>query len=265
MVVAVALTVSVSAARAEDFPERHEGKLLALRTIKKDRKRMTVQEGKEKTDFTINRRTLVYLTTARNLSLFNASDKLAQIVKDSNEYRKGLKELSESQADATLALMAADRNLTNEEKELFQRTREAVSGQKEEKSERGAEQRQLNKNRGALGILSQSQKDFAEAEEKRQERYGTLVRLKVGQDLVIYTSRTEDDTLMVLVVPPKASGLAAAPADKEASAKSALRLIEALVAEGKTDVAKYRLEKFIEKYEGTQAAKKAKKMLDSLP
>jgi hypothetical protein len=57
----------------------------------------------------------------------------------------------------------------------------------------------------------------------------------------------------------------AADDSNEASAKSALRLIEQLIAEGKNDTAKFRLEKFLEKYPGTRAAAKAKELLDSLP
>jgi len=153
--------------------------------------------------------------------------------------------------------------MTAEEKALFQTSRETVQGKKEEKSERGAEQRTLSKNRGALGALSQSQRDFAEAEEKRQERYGTPVRLKLGQEVVLYTKRTEDDTLLVLVL-PRATSLPS-EADREQVAKSALRLIEQLISDGKNDTAKYRLEKFLEKYPDTQAAKKAKGLLDTLP
>ena len=65
--------------------------------------------------------------------------------------------------------------------------------------------------------------------------------------------------------PQQAEKQKAADDSNEASAKSALRLIEQLIAEGKNDTAKFRLEKFLEKYPGTRAAAKAKELLDSLP
>jgi hypothetical protein len=246
--------------------ERHEGKLVALKSLAGNRLRLTVQEGSTKNDYSSNRRTLVYLTTPRNLALANQQGKLAQILKDSGEYRRSLHELSESQADAVMGVLSAAASERGKYAQagLYQNTGERVQGKKEEKSERGAQSRTVNKNRGALGILTQTQKDFAEQEERRQERYGSPVRLKVGQEIILYTSATEDDTYLVLVV-PKSSSSTAALTDRESAAKSSLALIRQLIADGKTDMAKHRLQLFLQKYEGTQSAKQAQDLLNTLP
>lgn len=52
--------------------------------------------------------------------------------------------------------------------------------------------------------------------------------------------------------------------DHEAAAASALKLIKQLLADGKTEAAKYRLQQFEKKYPGTKAAEEAKHLLDDL-
>jgi hypothetical protein len=60
---------------------------------------------------------------------------------------------------------------------------------------------------------------------------------------------------------PLVKGEGATP---EAAAKTSLALIEQLIQDGKTEVAKWRLERFIEKYKGTKSEKQARTLLDSV-
>ncbi len=56
-----------------------------------------------------------------------------------------------------------------------------------------------------------------------------------------------------------------APApDKETAAAGSLELIKQLIADGKTETARFRLEKFGERYPGTKAAAEAKKLLERM-
>jgi hypothetical protein len=142
-----------------------------------------------------------------------------------------------------------------------QSARESVSGSGQEKSERGAEVRSVNKSRREFGTLSQSQLSFALEEEEGQKNYGQPAALKAHQQAIVYTKTTGDDTLMVLVIGKQEAKKYAQQIENAAT--GSLKLIEALIAEGKTDVARFRLRNFEEKYPDTKAAKKAKELLDT--
>jgi hypothetical protein len=231
--------------------EQHQGTLSAIKPLKGGKRRLTVKEGKEELEFTINRRTMVYQLNPRLRRLYTKGTRSAQIVEDSAQYRRSLLEMDEGQLDVVLEEMKQ------------QQVDEKVRGGAREESERGAKVRDIRKHRGASGALAQSQQDFRHEEERRQERYGLRVRLKVGQQVIVYSKEGEDDTLLVLVV-PGASDADQAAKQKELAAAASLKLIERLFEEGQADVAKVRLQKFLERYPDTKATKRAKDLLDSL-
>jgi len=261
------LFLGTSAALAEDRKiitpadvDQHEGVLTGVKPLKNKRWSLTAHIGDRDQTFTMDKQTLAYQLTPRNRQIFTEQDKIDQIVKDANKFRKSLVELKEGELDVVLTAMGQ------------QSTREYVGGSAAEKSERGAKVRSVYKTRGAVGALSQSQVAFTQEEERRRKDYGMPVHLKSGQKVIIYTMKTEDDTLAVLVigtVETKKEGSPGAQVAGEATRK--LKYAKQVLSDGERtlgaehdrlmSLGRERLREIIKKYPGSPEAEEADKIL----
>jgi hypothetical protein len=245
----------------ESEVELHTGIITAVKALRGSRKELTLleKESKEK-KFTVDRQTLIYQLTARNREIFAEQDKVDQIVKDTNHYRRSILELKEGEMDVVLGALGQ------------QSTREYASGNTAEKTERGGQNRTVVKRRNAQGAFNQSQLSFANEEEQRRKDYGMPGRLREKQKAIVVAKRTGDDTLMVLLLgsdEKKEEAPREAATDGEAGRK--LKNIKQLINEAEElkgserdkllTKAYNRLREIIEKYPNTKEAEEANKLL----
>jgi hypothetical protein len=99
------------------------------------------------------------------------------------------------------------------------------------------------------------------ARRKRLAESASKGELKLPDIDMFTMSHLERDWLQKIAPLPEyeespAEKIAAKNPDKEAAAKTSLALIEQLFQDGKTEIAKWRLERFIEKYKGTSRRSK---------
>jgi hypothetical protein len=247
----------------ESEVELHTGLITGVRALKGSRKELTLleKESKEK-KFTVDRQTLIYQLTARNREIFAEQDKVDQIVKDTNHYRRSILELKEGEIDVVLGALGQ------------QSTSEFAGGRAAEKTERGGKTRSVYKWRNAAGALNQSQLSFGNEEEQRRKDYGMPGRLREKQKAIVVAKRTGDDTLMVLLLGSdevkKENALKEAAAD-DGEAGRKLKNIKQLINEAEElkgserdrllTKAYSRLREIIEKYPNTKEAEEANKLL----
>ncbi len=241
--------------------EQHLGIVTAVKTLKGRRLALTVTADQKESTFTLDTKTLIYQLTPKNRDNFTYNEKVKQIVKDANQYRKRLKELEEGGVDAALEALHQ------------QSTKEVVRGGAAEKSERGAQNRSIEKKRGAVGALTQSQLAFTQEEEDRRKNYGMPVKLKDGQKVIIVAKKEGDDTLMVLVAGTgeKRKEVITSGGPKEGEGARKLQRAKQLLGDAERatgseherllSVAQERLREIVEKYPQSPEAQEAEKLL----
>jgi hypothetical protein len=246
---------------SEEDVEQHQGVVSAVKALKGRRSRLTVTTDQKESTFTLDAKTLIYQLTPKNRDAFTYDNKAKQIVKDANQYRKRLRELEEAGID--LALEALHQ----------QTTRETVRGVAAEKSERGAQNRSVEKKRGALGVLTQSQLAFTQEEEDRRKAYGMPVKLKDGQKVIIVAMKEGDDTLFVLVAGTgeKKKEVTTPGGPKEGESARKLQRAKQLLGDAERakgseherllSVAQERLREIVEQYPESPEALEAEKLL----
>jgi len=302
--VLVVLLGIVAPAPAQDLVEKiqveqHRGTITSIQTQKNNCLLITVATAEGSEQFSVDPSTLKYRLTPRNLSLLPGSEEIA---KDAFQKRKRLAELKTGQLDVLLAANHAgtvqeverqgtgqrtvDQKVDQDRKQKIDQdsdrtTDQKVTGSKQQTKERllgdtktmtqqdtkaqtqtSGNSQTLTKTRSAVGILTRSQRAYLDEEEERRKRYGAPVKLTVGHKVIVVARKDKDDTLAVLVegTGPKQP----AQQDKEKTAKASFNLIMQLIADGKTENVKYRLERLIERFPGTKAAKEAQEQLDSM-
>src|SRR5262249_33685359 len=171
-----------------DDVEQKQGTITAIKELRKGRRELSVKTESDTATFIVDRLTMSYRLTTRNRKIFTEQDKVDQIVKDSNKLRRRALELKEGELD--VAMREAG----------MQPASEYATGRAAEKSERGTKSRSVFKNRNELGALTQSQQTFLQEEEERHKSYGSPVRLKVRNKVIVVASKDGDDTLAVLVM-----------------------------------------------------------------
>jgi hypothetical protein len=276
----------------KDLPELIKGELLAVKPLGQKRWRLAIESPAGQTEFTVNRRTMVYRLSPRNLALFAKSDRIEEIVQDSKNYRTSLVELDEAGADVVLNLLNQQHTRTTKrqsESESEMQGSLGVTGTSKVKgtkrqgeselemqgslgvtgtSKAKIKDQSVSRTGNAVGLRSGQEREFYHQEEERQERYGDPVTVAAGQQVMIFAKRTADDTLMVLVLPEPTKTKAMVELEREQAAEQAaknyLDLQKRLIADGKIDVARTNLKNFPDRYPNTKAALEAKKLLESL-
>ncbi|MFL5241390.1 MAG: hypothetical protein ACJ8FY_04725 [Gemmataceae bacterium] len=240
--------------------QQFTGVIKAVKVLKHGRRELTVLTDEKERVFTADNQTLAYELTPRNRDIFAEQNKIAQIVKDANKFRRSVQELKEGEMDLALGAIGQ------------QSTVERVTGRAAEKSERGTQVRSVQKKRGALGALSQSQANFVNEEEQRRKDYGLPAKFKKNERVIIVAKKSGDDTLAVLVVGSEPDNeLKTRNPSSEGEAGRKLKNAKQLLTEAKEasgaqrdrllGKAYERLREVGEKFPGTKETEEADKLL----
>jgi hypothetical protein len=241
----------------EDVVQK-EGVIAAIRRPKAGKVELELkQEGASKNEtFTLDWRTMVYKLSERNVEIFKEQDRLADIVKDINKLRSRQDELPEKEMKYQLSTW----------EHLYV-------------SYWGRVTYYSGYSPSAAEGLHKAQMAWKKEEEERKSHYGPRIRLQSGYSAIVIAAKSSDTTYAVFVTSkleePKDEKNEKAlpttpPAEDEATRK--LKFAENMLDEAKKakgsekdkllDSARERLQEIIKKYPDSDAAKKAKELLD---
>jgi hypothetical protein len=257
----------------KDLLEQIKGELKVIAQLDKNqtRLRLTVETLAGERKPTVKRSTMVYRISPENLKKFDKS-RLSEILKDSQDYRASLADLEDARGNAVLDLLKLQNTVTNKrngESEIVRQGSLGPAGV----SRTTSKDQSVSVTGNAVGQASEQVRRFLRQEEERQDRYGDPVTLTSGQQVMIFASRTADDTLLVLVLPEPTKPKEKVERNREQEARNYLEnqkeLIKAGLLEKKADLlekARFNLENFPKSHPNSSKAAldEAKKMLESL-
>ncbi len=255
---------------------RKDGVVVSVSRPHRDKVQLTIKGANGDETFQIDRMTMVYRLTERNVHIFQRQDKLQQIVDDVTLLRRQLRNLDSKALDAR-----ADRwvRITGRaDYEQYRLSFRPVGPGVVANESYNANPGYLNVRSGGNALkekkLEEALLEFHQAEEQRRNRYGPRTWPRRDMKVMVVADQGSDTTYAVLVTgePPPNKPERVQPTKEEEAARK-LKLAKMLLNDARTqqgpgradlfERANARLEDIVTNYGGTKAAQEAKSLIDS--